>query len=98
MLDPSGKKDLMVVLGDPVLSLIDELRDDGASLERRVLIEVGNVLTIPPLSGPFFATVVRCFGWILKGYIMGRCGYSAEQIVNKLREADVLIGQGMAVN
>ena len=28
---------------------------------------------------------------------MGRRGYSAEQIVNKLREADVLIGQGMIV-
>ncbi len=28
---------------------------------------------------------------------MGRRGYSAEQIVNKLREADVLLGQGMTV-
>ncbi len=28
---------------------------------------------------------------------MGRRGYSAEQIVSKLREADVLLGQGMTV-
>lgn len=28
---------------------------------------------------------------------MGRRGYSAEQIVNKLREADVLLSQGMIV-
>ena len=28
---------------------------------------------------------------------MGQRGYSAEQIVNKLREADVLIAQGMPV-
>jgi transposase-like protein len=28
---------------------------------------------------------------------MGQRGYSAEQIVNKLREADVLIGQGLVV-
>jgi transposase-like protein len=34
----------------------------------------------------------------VKGVIsIGQRGYSAEQIVNKLREADVLIGQGLVV-
>ena len=56
---------------------------------------VGEVLTCPPQVGPDLCSI----NWITERQVgnVTRQSFSTEQIVRKLREADVWIGQGLAV-
>ena len=76
-------------------AMIREAREEaGIEVSHANLEVVGVILTCPPRTGP---GVMLVLGLKERGVKMARRKHTAEQIINKLREAEVAISAGSTV-